>query len=280
MLLWILSKIPKWRPFKWFLSQGNKKSHRDWNPANRVAEKPQECFFLPKINWWRLPCDVGHCRGAASKCVQCLVTHMPPFSRVFQGLPHKKFDWQFVLVAQIPYGQSPDCQKNKLAQFDFRFAHSPFLGKGRFWSVPLPNLAFCLGVILQNPWFITCDNMTDEFWLPLKAVQKISRHTSLQLAFCSVMRFFETILAHTFLMSKSCVKILWTVNQFKFNSLLIILNVNQWSDLTRDLTLSTLSSVFEVEGLPALCSSSTCSQPSKKDLCHLNNCAPERECSP
>ena len=34
-----------------------------------------------------------------------------------------------------------------------------------------------------------------------------SRHTSLRLAFCSVVRFFGTILAHTFLMSKSCVKI-------------------------------------------------------------------------
>ena len=33
-----------------------------------------------------------------------------------------------------------------------------------------------------------------------------SRHTSLRLAFCSVVRFFGTILAHTFLMSKSCIK--------------------------------------------------------------------------
>ena len=56
-------------------------------------------------------------------------------------------------------------------------------------------------------------------------------------------------------------------SDFKFNSLLIILNVNRRSDLTRDLTLSTLSSVFEVEGLPARGSSSTCSRPSKKDLC-------------
>jgi len=34
-----------------------------------------------------------------------------------------------------------------------------------------------------------------------------SRQTSLRLAFCSVVKFFGTILAHTFLMSKSCVKI-------------------------------------------------------------------------
>ena len=52
------------------------------------------------------------------------------------------------------------------------------------------------------------------------------------------------------------------------------------SDLTRDLTFPTMSSVFEVESLPERCSSSTCSRPSKKDLCHLNTCALDRECSP
>ena len=70
-----------------------KRNHRDWDPANRGTEEPQEWFFLPKIHWWRLPCDMGRCRVAASKCVQCLVAHVPPFSWVFQGLPDKKFDW-------------------------------------------------------------------------------------------------------------------------------------------------------------------------------------------
>src|SRR5215469_150947 len=32
-------------------------------------------------------------------------------------------------------------------------------------------------------------------------------------------------------------------------------------------------------GLPTRGSSSTCSRPSKKDLCHLNTCAMNRECS-
>jgi hypothetical protein len=70
-----------------------------------------------------------------------------------------------------------------------------------------------------------------------------------------------------FLMPKSRVNIWWTVNRFKPNSLLIILNASRRSDLTRDLTLSTLSPVSEVESLPARGSSCTCSLPSKKDLC-------------
>ena len=35
--------------------------------------------------------------------------------------------------------------------FDFGFAHSRFTGMGRVYSVPLLTLAFCLGVVLQNP---------------------------------------------------------------------------------------------------------------------------------
>ena len=79
---------------------------------------------------------------------------------------------------------------------------------------------------------------------------KRSRHTSLRLAFCSVVRFFGTILTHTFLMSKFCVKIWWTVNRFKFNSLLIILNITRWSDRTRDLTLSTLCPFLRLKVFP------------------------------
>ena len=41
--------------------------------------------------------------------------------------------------------------KKKEHRFDFGFAHSRFLGTGRVCSVPLPNLAFCLGVVHQNP---------------------------------------------------------------------------------------------------------------------------------
>jgi len=96
-----------------FWAGGIKRRHRDWDLAKRGAEKPQECFFMPKIHWWRLPCGMGRCRGAASKCVQCLVAHVPPISRVFQGLSDKKFNWQFVLVAQIPCGRSPNCPKSK-----------------------------------------------------------------------------------------------------------------------------------------------------------------------
>jgi len=42
-------------------------------------------------------------------------------------------------------------KKTNEHRFDFRFAHSRFLATGRICSVPLPTLAFCLGVLLQNP---------------------------------------------------------------------------------------------------------------------------------
>jgi hypothetical protein len=34
-------------------------SHRDWDPKNTGTKEPQECFCLPKINCWKLPCDMG-----------------------------------------------------------------------------------------------------------------------------------------------------------------------------------------------------------------------------
>ena len=215
---------------------------------------------------------MGHCCGAASKCVQCLVAHVPPFSWLFQGRPDKKFDWQFVLVAQIPCGRSPGCQKKQMSiDLILDLLILAFLGQGEF--------AVChsrLRRFVSGPYSKIHDSSPVITWLKnsgsLSRRSRRSRHTSLRLAFFSVVRFFGTILVHTFLMSKSCVKIWWTVNRFKFNSLLIILNVNRRSDLTRDLTLSKLSSVFEFEGLPARGSSSTCSRPSKKDLCFVCFC--------
>jgi len=90
-----------------------------------------------------------------------------------------------------------------------------------------------------------------------------SRHTFLRFSFCSLVRIFGTSLAQIFCMPSSKVKISWTVWQFKFNTLLIILTVKRRSDLTRSLTLVTFSSVIDVQGLPERGSSSTHSRPSK-----------------
>jgi len=42
-------------------------------------------------------------------------------------------------------------KKTNEHRFDFGFAHSRFLGTGRVGNVPLPTLAFCLGILVQNP---------------------------------------------------------------------------------------------------------------------------------
>ena len=106
-----------------------------------------------------------------------------------------------------------------------------------------------------------------------------SRHTFLRFSFCSLVRIYGTSLAQIFCMPSSKVKISWTVWQFKFNTLLIILTVKHRSDLTRSLTLVTFLSVFDVQGLPERGSSSTLSRPSKNALCHLKTCVLDRACS-
>ena len=114
---------------------------------------------------------MGRCRGATSKCLQCLAAHVPPFSRVFQGLPEKSLinslSWLHKFLVDDPL----TVKKTNKHRFDFGFAHSRFRGTGKVCSVPLPTLAFCVGAVLQNPLFIACDKATEEFWLPLKAVQ-------------------------------------------------------------------------------------------------------------
>ena len=42
-----------------------------------------------------------------------------------------------------------------------------FLERGEF-AVYHSRLWRCLGAVIQNPLFITCDNATEEFWLHLE----------------------------------------------------------------------------------------------------------------
>jgi hypothetical protein len=101
------------------LSRGHKKKSGDWDPVNRGVEEPQECCCLQKF-------IDGNCHVTCSIHVRA----MPPFSWVFPGLPDKNFDWQIVLVAQIPCGQALHCQKTNEHWSDSGFAHFHFSWDG------------------------------------------------------------------------------------------------------------------------------------------------------
>ena len=130
-----------------------------------------------------------------------------PFPESFKDFPIKSLINSLSWWHKIPCGRSPDCQKTNEHRFEFGFAHSRFLGTGRVYSVPLSTLVCCLGSYSRihdsSPVITRLKNYGF-----LSRRSRRSRHTSLRLAFCSVVRFFGTILAHTFLVSKSCVKIL------------------------------------------------------------------------
>jgi len=169
---------------------------------------------------------MGRCPSAVSKCMPCLVAHVPPFSRIFQRIPDKRLidslSWWHKFLVDDP----PTFKKTNEHRFDFLFNHSRFLGTGRFCSVPLPTLALCYGVVLKNPLFISRDNANEDLWLPLKAVKMIRTH----IAPIGLMLSREVLLNHhgaSISHVKILVKILQTVNGFKFYSLLIFLNVNR-----------------------------------------------------
>ena len=74
---------------------------------------------------------MGRCRGAASKCVQCLVAHVPPFSESFKDFPIKSLiaslSWWHKFLVDDPL----TVKKTNEHRFDFGFDHSRFLGTGR-----------------------------------------------------------------------------------------------------------------------------------------------------
>ena len=75
-----------------------------------------------------------------------------PFPEPFKDFPIKNLidslSWWHKFLVGDPLTVKKKTNKHR---FDFGFAHSRFLGTGRVCSVPLPTLAFYLGVVLQNP---------------------------------------------------------------------------------------------------------------------------------
>ena len=83
------------------------------------------------------------CSACSHKC--------HPFPEYFKDFPIKSLiaslSWWHKFFVDDP----PNVKKTNEHLIDFGFANSRFLGTGRVYSVPLPTLAFCLGVVLQNP---------------------------------------------------------------------------------------------------------------------------------
>ena len=73
-----------------------------------------------------------------------------PVAESFKDFPIKSLIDFLSWWSKFLVGDLLTIKKNE-HRFDFGFAHSHFLGTGRVCSVPLPTLAFCLGVLLQNP---------------------------------------------------------------------------------------------------------------------------------
>jgi len=73
------------------------------------------------------------------------------FPESFKDFPIKSsidsLSWWHIFLVDDPL----TVKKTNEHRFDFEFAHSRILGTERVCSVSLPTLAFCLGVVLQNP---------------------------------------------------------------------------------------------------------------------------------
>jgi len=106
-------------------------------------------IFVAKNSLMETAVCHGGCRGAASKCVQCLVAQCHPFPESFKDFPIKylieSLSWWHIFLVDDPLTVK---KKTNEHRFDFGFSHSRFLGMGRVCSVPFPTLTFCLAVVL------------------------------------------------------------------------------------------------------------------------------------
>ena len=157
-----------------FWARGIKRSHRDWDSANRWGLRNHRNAFLCHKFIDR------NCRMTRGVIVVQHAIACNAWSHTchpFQGFPDEKFDslsWLHKFLVDDPL----TVKKTNEHRFHFGFAHSRFPGTGRVCSVPLPTLAFCLRVVLQNPWFITCNNATEEFWLSQGGPEDQDTHPS------------------------------------------------------------------------------------------------------
>ena len=155
------------------------------------------------------------------------------------------------------------------------------LGFRTWWCrcVPFLTLSFCFWIVLKDPCFVICNHVLQEISVPLDPFQKMKTHV-LPIVLLFDCQVFGNKLRTQCFMVNSSVKICWTVVWFKFNSLAIIRTVSRRSDRTRTRTISTLLSVFEVDGLSERGSTLMDLRPSENALYHLNTCYLDKACSP
>ena len=154
-----------------FWARGIKRSHRDWDPANRGAAEPQDAFCCQKFIF-------GDCRVT---CGVVVVQH-PSACNAWSHTCHRT-SRQKVRLTVCPGGTNSLwtiswlSKKQMSIDLILDLLILAFLEWERL-QCATPNFGVLSRGHLQNPWSITCDNATEEFWLPLKAVQKIKAHPS------------------------------------------------------------------------------------------------------
>ena len=123
------------------------------------------------------------------------------------------------------------------------------------------TLSLCFGIIGKTPGLIFCNNFVIKL-LSASAITIMSWQDVTRSSLCSGIKECGTKRAHNFLFPKSSFKIRRTTVLGMFTYSSIILDVSQWSFLTKSATAEMFTSVRVYFGRPPLSSSSTISLPS------------------
>lgn len=204
---------------------GNGKCHRDWVQLNMLVGESQEWLLWSKILKKRGQCDIGRCYNETSICLQYLISRNYHFSGLFKDV----FTNNFVdSLSCVPLVQA-------------------FFGRG---DLAVCDSSFCL---LVSGSFSKIHDAV------ITLLKKFAHWQMCQED--QVTCFFD---CSAQLWGFASLNLQWKFDDlFKFDCSLNFLNVNRRSDLTKVFKRSLFSLVFEVEGIPELCSCSSCSLPFK-----------------
>ena len=278
---WMLSTVPKWMmTFEGeFELQEKEEVTRTQIRWVRGLQNHWNTLFGQKF-LHRDGSVMEHCCDAASKCPQSLAGHDEPLFWVIQRTL-RYYCWLTVCLWGTNSLWTTSWLSKKQISIDLIF---DLLILALFRCSELLTCHSELRCLVLGSYLKIHDSspvMTySKKFSSFSMHSRMSRHTFLWFSFCLLVRFFGTSFAQIFCMPNSWVKMTWMIQWFKFNSLLIILTVKNWSDLPRSLTLFTFLSFFDMQDLPEWGLSSTLSRPSKNAVYHLKTCALDRACSP
>ena len=198
-------------PFNADFILGNSKTRMVPDLASTVVVQSLRSCVLREKSSQRGQCVLVHCPGEQSM-IRSSTFPVIIFSLTNCLQNHFIADQVYYLTFRYP--SDVDDSLNVVENYhglQFGFAHPLFLLLWGCRTLPMHGLLLGFRVVLENPSFITSNNILEEDWI-ISMFSRVSAQILIRCSFCSGVRSFGTIFAHTFLMRRFSCNICLTVS--------------------------------------------------------------------